>query len=91
MMLNRPERPILPASAPEKETKGIRPDYYQFHQYDVFDIAAYFGLSFPLGNALKYILRAGHKDQSKEVEDLTKAVTCLLREIEIREGRNDAK
>ena len=86
MLRNRPERPILPASTPEKETKGIRPDYYQFHQYDVFDIAAYFGLSFPLGNALKYILRAGHKDQSKEVEDLTKAITCIQRHIEIKEG-----
>lgn len=91
MLRNRIERPILSAIALEKEPKVIRPDYYHFHQYDVFDIAAYFGLSFPLGNALKYILRAGHKDQSKEVEDLIKAITCIQRHIEIKEGKGNAK
>ena len=88
MLRNRPERPILPASTPEKETKGIRPDYYQFHQYDVFDIAAYFGLAFPLGNALKYLLRAGKKDQDKDIEDLQKAMRCIQREIDIRRQDN---
>ena len=91
ILRNRPERPILPASAPEKEPKEIRPDYYHFHQYDVFDIAAYFGLSFPLGNALKYLLRAGHKEPAKEIEDLIKAITCIQRHIEIKEGNGNAK
>jgi hypothetical protein len=64
---------------------AIKPDYYQFHGYDVFDIAEHFGLSFPLGNALKYILR--HKDETKRLEDLKKARQCLDRAIELMEKR----
>ena len=67
-------------------TDAIKPDYYQFHGYDVFDIAEHFGLSFPLGNALKYILR--HKDETKRLEDLKKARQCLDRAIEIMEKRH---
>jgi hypothetical protein len=66
-------------------TDAIKPDYYQFHGYDVFDIAEHFGLSFPLGNALKYILR--HKDETKRLEDLKKARQCLDRAIELMEKR----
>lgn len=65
---------------------AIKPDYYQFHGYDVFDIADYFGLGFPLGNALKYILR--HKDETKRLEDLKKARQCLDRAIELMEKRH---
>ena len=64
---------------------AIKPDYYQFHGYDVFDIAEHFGLSFPLGNALKYILR--HKDETKRLEDLKKARQCLDRAIELMEKK----
>ena len=64
-------------------TDAIKPDYYQFHGYDVFDIAEHFGLSFPLGNALKYLLRAGHKDPAKKVEDLNKCIECIKRHIEL--------
>lgn len=66
-------------------TDTIKPDYYQFHGYDVFDIAEHFGLSFPLGNALKYILR--HKDETKRLEDLKKARQCLDRAIELMEKK----
>jgi len=41
-------------------------------------------LNFCLGNAVKYIWRAGEKDQAKEIEDLEKASWYLLREIERR-------
>ena len=70
-------------------TDAINPDYYKFHGYDVFDIADYFGLSFPLGNALKYILR--HKDETKRLEDLKKARQCLDRAIELMEGKEDGR
>ena len=63
------------------DNKTIRPDYYKFHGYDVFDIANYFGLSFPLGNGLKYLLRAGKKDKNKTIQDLEKCVECVQREI----------
>lgn len=66
-------------------TDAIKPNYYQFHGYDVFDIAEHFGLDFPLGNALKYILR--HKDETKRLEDLKKARQCLDRAIELMEKK----
>lgn len=75
-----------PLNRETSDTDAIKPDYYQFHGYDVFDIAEHFGLSFPLGNALKYILR--HKDETKRLEDLKKARQCLDRAIELMEKRH---
>jgi hypothetical protein len=60
---------------------AVKPDYYQFHGYDVFDIAEHFGLSFPLGNALKYLLRCKHKEN--EEQDLRKAIKCIERHLEM--------
>ena len=37
--------------------------------------------NFNRGNAIKYIWRAGHKDKSKEIEDLRKAAWYINREI----------
>ena len=65
----------------QNKKDAIHPDYYKFHGYDVFDIANYFGLSFPLGNGLKYLLRAGKKDKNKTIQDLEKCVECVQREI----------
>ncbi len=73
----------------DETDKAVNPDYYKFHGYDVFDIADYFGLSFPLGNAIKYILRAGKKDKAKEVEDLRKSIVCIRKAISLKERRND--
>lgn len=39
------------------------------------------GLGFRLGNVVKYVARAGKKDQTKEIEDLEKARAYLSREI----------
>ena len=62
---------------------AIKPNYYQYRGGDVFDMAMYFKLNFPLGNALKYLLRAGHKDPDKKVEDLQKCIQCIERAIEL--------
>ena len=62
----------------------IRPGYYQSAMGDVFDIADAYQLDMPLGTAAKYILRAGKKDKSKEIEDLEKAIRCIERAIELR-------
>jgi hypothetical protein len=78
-----------PLNRETSDTDAIKPDYYQFHGYDVFDIAEHFGLSFPLGNALKYILR--HKDETKRLEDLKKARQCLDRAIELMEGEGNGR
>ena len=65
------------------ENNVIKPDYYQYRGGDLYDMAAYFGLDFPLGNALKYLLRAGHKDLAKKVEDLQKCIQSIQRHIEL--------
>lgn len=56
------------------------PPHYQGKTYEVIDIIDDFDLSFCLGNAIKYILRAGKKNDRKE--DLQKAIWYIQREIE---------
>ena len=58
----------------------IRPDYYKSGGIEAFDVIDAFDLNFNLGNAFKYIARAGKK--GNKAEDLRKAVTYLNREIE---------
>lgn len=45
--------------------------------YETIKVIKAWGLGFNLGNAVKYISRAGKKDPSREVEDLEKAVWYL--------------
>ena len=56
------------------------PSYYQRGSCDVWDFVREQGLNFHLGNAIKYIARAGHKTQSK-IEDLEKAIHYLENEL----------
>lgn len=65
------------------QTDTLKPNYYKYRGGDVFDMAKHFGLDFTLGNALKYLLRAGHKDPAKKVEDLNKCIECIKRHIEL--------
>ena len=48
--------------------------------YDVIDVIKDYNLNFNRGNILKYIIRAGKKDN--ELKDLEKAADYLRREIE---------
>lgn len=50
--------------------------------YEAIKVIEAWGLDFCLGNAVKYISRAGKKDPDKETEDLEKAVFYLKRRIE---------
>ena len=58
----------------------ISPDYYKWHPSGVecIEIAGEFG--FNLGNAIKYIWRAGRKDDP--IQDLQKAAFYIDREIQ---------
>ena len=59
------------------------PDHYRSkHGVEVIDIIEEFGLGFHLGNVVKYVLRAGHKND--ELEDLLKAKWYLERIIELK-------
>jgi hypothetical protein len=55
--------------------------------YETIKVIEAWGLNFTLGNALKYISRAGKKDPSKTVEDLRKALFYIQYEIDRLEGK----
>lgn len=50
--------------------------------YEAIKVIEAWGVGFCLGNALKYICRAGKKDAATTLEDLRKAAWYLNREIE---------
>jgi hypothetical protein len=62
------------------------PSHYTDGKIEVIDYIEDKKLNFNLGNAIKYISRAGKKDKSKEVEDLEKAVFYINREINRLKG-----
>jgi len=61
-------------------TSQSGPSYYRRGNVQVWDFIRDQGLSFHLGNAIKYICRAGHKDS--RVQDLRKAIHYLQNELE---------
>ena len=56
------------------------PSHYKGNGLECIQVIEAFGLGFNLGNAVKYILRAGKKGNKRE--DLQKAVWYLTRELE---------
>ena len=60
------------------------PHYRSDTGYEAIEVIEAWGLGFHLGNVVKYISRAGHKDSS--LQDLQKALWYLEREIQNREG-----
>ena len=65
------------------------PSHYCDGNIEVIDYIEDKGFGYHLGNAIKYISRAGKKDPSKEIEDLRKAVWYIERYIELKEREND--
>jgi len=60
--------------------RPYQPDYYTRGNIPVWDFIRDQGLNFHLGNAIKYICRAGHKGPVRE--DLVKAIHYLENELE---------
>ena len=56
------------------------PDYYRRGTIEVWDYIRDQGLNYHLGNAVKYISRAGHKDS--KIQDLQKAIHYLENELQ---------
>ena len=50
--------------------------------YETIKVIDAWELDFCLGNAVKYISRAGKKDPKKRIEDLRKAIWYIQHEIE---------
>ena len=62
------------------DSNSTGPNYYKRGSIQVWDFIRDQGLNFHLGNAIKYICRAGFKDS--KVEDLQKAIHYLQNELE---------
>lgn len=62
------------------DEKINNPRHYNQGSIEAIDVIEDWGLGFHLGNAIKYICRAGHKGRKKE--DLKKARWYLNRIIE---------
>lgn len=62
------------------------PSHYTSGKIECIDFILDKKLNFCRGNVVKYVVRAGLKDPSKEIEDLEKAAFYLNREIERLKG-----
>ena len=60
-----------------------KPKHYSSHpsKVECIDIAEHH--DFCIGNAIKYLWRAGIKDSSTEIEDLKKAIWYIQRKIDL--------
>lgn len=94
----------LPGSTPEEALRRLQafprgkaealddpvehPKHYTDGGIEVIDYIEAKGLGYHLGNAVKYISRAGRKDPAKTIEDLEKAVWYIQRKIKLlKEGK----
>jgi len=69
--------------------RGTKTYYEGTGDYDIIDLIKDYELNFNRGNILKYIIRAGKKDD--ELQDLLKAKDYIEREIDfIRKKRQAA-
>ena len=63
----------------DKKEMVDHPKHYNMGKYEAIDVIEDWNLGFNLGNTIKYISRAGHKDNI--LQDLKKALWYLDREI----------
>lgn len=65
--------------------KATQMHYETGKDYDIIDVCKDYALNFNKGNILKYVARAGKKDN--ELQDLRKALDYLQREIAYLEDK----
>ena len=63
----------------DKKEMVDHPKHYNMGKYEAIEVIEDWGLGFNVGNTVKYISRAGHKDNI--LQDLKKALWYLDREI----------
>ena len=63
------------------------PRHYTTHPSGIEAIEITRHMGFNLGNAIKYIWRAGIKDEKKTIQDLEKAIFYIKDEINRLEGK----
>jgi hypothetical protein len=72
----------------EKKECVNHPEHYLKESgHEVIDVIEAWNLDFCLGNAIKYIARAGKKNKEKNDEDLRKAIWYIERFIENKFGK----
>jgi hypothetical protein len=70
----------------KEKTTGSTPSHYNNGKgYDVIDFCNDYKLNFNRGSSIKYLSRAGKKDN--EIEDLKKAIDFIQREIKYLESK----
>jgi hypothetical protein len=67
-----------------KEDLVNKPSHYTNSKIEVIDYIEDKGFNYNLGNAVKYISRAGKKNKDTYVQDLQKAIWYLTREVNNR-------
>lgn len=78
--------PVEAIIASESIEDPINPSWYKDGKVEVIEFIEDKDLGYCLGNAVKYIARAGKKDPTKEVEDLEKAKWYVERRIKQVQG-----
>ena len=64
--------------------------YAEGRKYEPIEVIEDWGLNFSLGNAVKYISRAGRKNKNTEIEDLEKSAWYINREIDrLKRSKDD--
>ncbi len=66
----------------KKENVDHPNHYLKDSGHEVIDVINAWDLNFELGNAIKYIARAGKKDPKKTMEDLNKAKWYIQHQID---------
>ena len=70
----------------DKTEDPIKPDYYNDTKITPFDVIDDWSLNFYLGNAIKYIKRAGKKANNSRLQDLKKVREYIDHEIQAEEA-----
>lgn len=73
------------------ENKVNHPSYYNEGKIEVIDYIIDKDFNFCLGNAIKYISRAGKKNPDKKIEDLEKAIWYINKEIECTKNNTESR
>lgn len=73
----------------EVETNPIKPEYYNDSKITPFDVIDDWNLDFYLGNAVKYIKRAGKKKDNSRLQDLKKIREYIEQEIRLERSKSE--
>jgi hypothetical protein len=72
----------------EKKEQVDHPKHYNHGKFEVIDVIEDWQVDFHIGNVIKYVSRAGRKNDDTEIQDLKKALWYLQRKIEILEKKD---